>query len=374
MMLFSFTACALSGVGLSAALKAEREKWGSTASLVVRAVIALPWLLAVAGAIHATSFLKGAPAEANASISWAASSAAFPVLAMLVLTLMHYFGKLRGNALAASVIAVTTIELFTYGMSLNASPTDPREAFRQQPELIEMLKKDQAKELSRARTRVGNQMLVKRNQGAYDRIQLVEGYDPLVLQRVFPEMANPEQSADLMNIKYSLMTTGQQAGFGMRQSYMPRVKLYYNAKVLPDAQALAFLKQDSTFHYRDTILLEEQPTAPLGPQGQVSDVKVTNYSGNEITATLNSDANAILFFSEIYYPAWNAYLDGKPVKLYRAFTTLRAVEVPKGQHTVTLRYESTAFSRGSTVTIVTLVLSLAGLGAFTVLGRRKKVE
>jgi hypothetical protein len=374
MMVFSFAASALAGVGLSNALKAERERFGGNAGLAVRGLIALPWLLAIIGSFHAASFLNGAPAEADASISWAAGLATLPVLAMLAITLLHYLGKLRGNALAAATIIFTVIELCTYGMSLNASPTDPREAFRQQPELIDMLKKDESKELSRARTRVGNQMIVKRNQGAYDRIQLVEGYDPLVLQRVFPEMLNPEQSADLMNIKYSIMTSGQQSGFGMRPTYMPRVKLYYNAKVLPDAQALSFLKSDSTFHYRDSILLEEQPSAPLGPQGQTSDVKVTQYSGNEIVATANTDANTMLFFSEIYYPEWNAYLDGKPVKLYRAFTTLRAVEVPKGQHTITLRYESKAFAQGSMITIVTLVLSLGGLGAVTALGRRKKVE
>lgn len=374
MMVFSFAASALAGVGLSAALKAEREKWGGNGGIVVRALIALPWLLAIVGAFHATSFLKSVPAEANDSISWAASLAAFPVFAMLAVTLLHYLGKLRGNALAALVLGVTVIELCMYGMSVNASPTDPREAFRERPQLIEMLKQDQAKEFSRARTRVGNQMLVKRNQGAYDRIQLVEGYDPLVLQRVFPDMANPEQSADLMNIKYSIMSSGGQTGFGMRPSYMPRLKLYYKAEVLPDAQALVRLKQDSTFDYHSTILLEEQTSAPLGPQGSVSAAQITNYSGNEITATVNSDANAMLFFSEIYYPAWKAYLDGKPVKLYRAFTTLRAVEVPKGQHTVALRYESSAFSLGSWITILTLVFSGGALMLIVVLGRRKQNE
>ncbi len=69
----------------------------------------------------------------------------------------------------------------------------------------------------------------------------------------------------------------------------------------------------------------------------------------------------MLFFSEIYYPAWRAYLDGKPVTLYRAFTTLRAVEIPAGTHTITLRFESNAFASGSRITILTLLLSLGAL-------------
>jgi uncharacterized membrane protein YfhO len=78
----------------------------------------------------------------------------------------------------------------------------------------------------------------------------------------------------------------------------------------------------------------------------------------------------MLFFSEIYYPAWKAYIDGQPVKLYRAFTSLRAVEVPAGNHTVVLRYESSAFAMGSLVTIITLVLSLGSLVVLIVFERR----
>ncbi len=361
MMVFSFAGAALAGVGLSGALRATEKKWGDTKGLIVRVLLALPWLLAIAGMIHATTFLRGAPEGADESISWAASLAAVPVLAMLVLTGLHYLGSLRGNLFAGLIIAITVIELFTYGMSLNDSPEDPRDAFNQQPQVVDMLKKDQAKELSRARTRIGNEMIVKRNQGAYDRIQLIEGYDPLVLQRVFPDMANPDNSMDLMNLKWTI-TTGQNPGFVMRPTYLPRIKLYYQADVLPDSEALTRLKTDSSYDYRNRILLEEPPTMPLGPQDVNAKDSVTKFEGNEITASVTTSSNAMLFFSEIYYPAWKAYLDGKPVKLYRAFTSLRAVEVPVGTHTVVLRYESSAFAEGSMITIITLVLSIGALG------------
>jgi hypothetical protein len=266
------------------------------------------------------------------------------------------------------MIGVTVIELFTYGMSVNDSSEDPREAFRQQPALVSMLQKDQAKELSRARTRIGNQMLVKRNQGAYDRIQLIEGYDPLVLQRVFPDMANPDNSMDLMNVKWTI-TTGAQQGFAMRPTYMPRVKLYYQADILPDSEALTRLKTDSNYDYRNRILLEDPLAMPLGAPDPNAKDSVIHFGENEITASVSTASNAMLFFSEIYYPAWKAYLDGKPVKLYRAFTSLRAVEVPSGNHTVVLRYESSAFALGSMVTIITLVLAIGALIVLIIRGR-----
>ncbi len=371
MMLFSFAASALAGVGLSDALKSTEKKWGDTKGIVVRVLLLLPWIMAIAGMWHAATFLRTAPEGADDSISWAASLATFPVLALIVITGLHYLGQLRGNLFAVLVIGVTTIELFSYGMTLNASPEDPRDAFREQPALVSMLQQDQAKELSRARIRIGNQMLLKRNQGAYDRIQLIEGYDPLVLQRLAPDMANPDNSADLMNVKWTI-TTGANPGFSARTTYLPRVKLYYQADVLPDSQALSRLKTDASYDYRDRILLEEPPAVPLGALDPNAKAEISKYGDNEITASITTGSNAMLFFSEIYYPAWKAYIDGHPVKLYRAFTSLRAVEVPAGNHTVILRYESSAFAIGSLVTIITLVLSLGSLILLIVIERRSR--
>ena len=100
--------------------------------------------------------------------------------------------------------------------------------------------------------------------------------------------------------------------------------------------------------------------------------KVTRFGENEIEASVSTKENGMLFFSEVYYPAWHAYLDGKETKLYRAFTSLRAVEVPKGDHTIVLKYESDAFKTGSMVTLATLGLSLAALGVFA-FGKKKIV-
>ena len=214
-------------------------------------------------------------------------------------------------------------------------------------------------------------MLLKRNQGAYDRIQLIEGYDPLVLQRLAPDMANPDNSMDLMNVKWTI-TTGASSGFAMRQTYLPRVKLYYQADILPDSQALTRLKTDPSYDYRDRILLEEPPTMPLGAPDPNAKASITKYGDNEITASVTTGTNAMLFFSEIYYPAWKAYVDGHPVKLYRAFTSLRAVEVPAGTHTVVLRYESSAFAIGSTITIITLLVSIGAFTLLVVFSRRSR--
>lgn len=374
MMVFSVSMCALSALGVSEVVKGLQGRMSKVTAFAAPALVALIWLAAIAGIISTKSFLASAPEDAAQSISWAAGLATLPVLGMLVVIALSSMGKLRGMPLAIGCILLTTLELFMYGMGVNAAEEDPRTAFREQQQLTDMLKADQQKELSRARTRLGSSILVKRNQGAYDRIQLIEGYNPLVLQRVSPQMANDEGSLDLMNIKWSIMPgQGGQVGFGQRTTYLPRVKMYYSADVHSDEDAQKILKENAAYDYRNQLLIEENPSIPMGQADPNATAQVTSYGQNAITTKVKTASNGMLFFSEIFYPAWKAYVDGKPAKIFRAFTSLRAVEVPAGDHTVEMRYESDAFSTGSTVTLITLIASIAAL-LFFIVRKQKPVE
>jgi hypothetical protein len=371
-MVSSFALSALSAVGLHYALTSRlAEKRG----LLIGAAVSLigVWLLAILGTFSASSFVPGIAAQANESISWAASSAAIPVIALVGVLFLLLSDRFRGFAAVLAVVAITAIELFTYGQGLNESDLSPEQQYRQQPELLDLIKKEQATEVSRARTRLGNTMLLKRNQGAYDKIQLIEGYNPLVLQRVSPETANPEAQADLMNMKWSILGEGREADFQPRPTYLPRAKMYYRGEVLADEQAKHRLKTDANFDYRNVIILEGRPSLEIGKEDPDASVKMLKYGTDAIELEVTTKENGILFLSEVYYPAWKAYVGGKPAKVHRAFTTLRAVEVPKGVQKVVLHYESDAFATGSMITLATLIGSLGALG-FLMIRRSKKRE
>ena len=75
--------------------------------------------------------------------------------------------------------------------------------------------------------------------------------------------------------------------------------------------------------------------------------------------THGTAGQAILVTSEPFYPGWKAYVDGVPVKVYRANYAFRAVVVPKGKHVVSFTYEPDSFKMG---------LTLAILGAIGIVG------
>ncbi|MEK7767453.1 MAG: hypothetical protein AAB368_14585, partial [bacterium] len=61
---------------------------------------------------------------------------------------------------------------------------------------------------------------------------------------------------------------------------------------------------------------------------------------------VESHGPGLAVFSEVFYPAWAAFVDGTRVPLVRANVLLRAVPVAAGRHHLVLVFDSTLFKLG----------------------------
>lgn len=111
---------------------------------------------------------------------------------------------------------------------------------------------------------------------------------------------------------------------------------------------------DKGFNPSNEILVLEN--FPFVPSSYKADVKVISYKENEIKLKSNSSKDAALFLSDTYYPGWNAYLDGKLTKIYKADYAFRAIYFPKGEHVVEFKYEPVSFKIGLGVSAVSFFL------------------
>lgn len=66
----------------------------------------------------------------------------------------------------------------------------------------------------------------------------------------------------------------------------------------------------------------------------------------EIVVRVNLKRRGLVVFSETWYPAWKAFLDGNRVKVGRAYGALRSIEVPEGEHTIRMVWDSLTFKVG----------------------------
>jgi uncharacterized membrane protein YfhO len=75
---------------------------------------------------------------------------------------------------------------------------------------------------------------------------------------------------------------------------------------------------------------------------------------------VTTPAAALLFMSEAYYPGWQAYVDGRLEEILRANYAFRAIPVGPGTHRVEVVIEPLSFKIGLAVSLLTIVVLLAG--------------
>ncbi|MBQ7427520.1 MAG: YfhO family protein [Prevotella sp.] len=109
-------------------------------------------------------------------------------------------------------------------------------------------------------------------------------------------------------------------------------------------------------------------------QDTLSVVTITSYEPNRLTYEVISDKGGVLVFSEIYYPGWEAKVDGQPVELGRVDYILRALNIQPGKHEVELSFFPKSVNATETVAYVAYVLLLLLVlgGVFMEYRRRKK--
>ncbi len=93
--------------------------------------------------------------------------------------------------------------------------------------------------------------------------------------------------------------------------------------------------------------------------------EIVSYKPNKVEISVTTNRPALLFLSDMYYPGWKAYVDGKQRPILRADYTFRAVEVPQGEHSVTFVYQPQSFLYGAVVSFISFcILIIVGLLIF----------
>jgi uncharacterized membrane protein YfhO len=116
--------------------------------------------------------------------------------------------------------------------------------------------------------------------------------------------------------------------------------------------------EDPGFDPQQTLVLAENPEFDPGlldgapPDGEV---KLESYDNEELELTVRTDRPALLYLAETFHPYWQAEIDGKPARIYRANLAMRAVFVPAGEHKLMMRYRSLPYERGKLLSLVALI-------------------
>ncbi len=190
------------------------------------------------------------------------------------------------------------------------------------------------------------------NQATDAHLTSVTAYNPLQLGTYAPLLAQAQTPQakiyDLLGVSYVVteqplpedeaLRLIHQAGAVLiyeRPAGLPVARLVPSAQVLSDQSALTQMTQ-AEFDPSQVVLVAETPdcvrdelTAPFIGETQV----VTHYPGYWQVET-HSNAWSLLVMSETAYSGWRVTVDGQDEPWYTAYTAVRAVCVPPGQHQV----------------------------------------
>ena len=158
---------------------------------------------------------------------------------------------------------------------------------------------------------------------------------------------------------------------------LPRAWLVGQAQSVDGEEALRLItgqtgENTPAFDPRRTALLEvapaELPQLAGGELPADSAARVTLYEPNRLVIHTRSAQGAVLVLSEMFYPGWEATVDGVPARIHLTNYLLRGVVVGAGEHRVEMRYVAPAARNGAVISAATL----AGLCVLVIFDRRTK--
>jgi len=202
------------------------------------------------------------------------------------------------------------------------------------------------------------------------RIQMISGYDPLYLKRygefiVAMERGNPNKTApfgfnriitpknyrsslfNLLGVKYLLtFETINDSRYKLILSE-GTTKLYEDTKTLPRAylvkNIIRSFNDQSTLNYMFTNFNPAEKAVVqtndiIANNLSTGMVYIVSYQDDEVVLNSDSIGDSFLVLTDIYFPGWQAEVDGNKAKIYLTDYTFRGIKIPAGKHVIRFFY------------------------------------
>jgi Bacterial membrane protein YfhO len=118
----------------------------------------------------------------------------------------------------------------------------------------------------------------------------------------------------------------------------PRAFVVAGQRTVESGEAALAAIRDPEFDARRTVIREDagQNRASRRPPGEA---RVLEYEPDEVTLAATSSRPATVMLSDVWFPGWEATVDGHEAEVTRVNYLFRGVEIGPGAHRVELSYE-----------------------------------
>ncbi len=200
------------------------------------------------------------------------------------------------------------------------------------------------------------------------KIQSIDGYDPLYLQRYGefiaamgrgkPDISSPfgfnrivapqnynSPLVDLLGVKY-VLTFKDLKEDGFVKVFQEGTTLVYEnmrsfarvffvgetVKTSGKQESIELLYEDVPLDKRAVV--EDSGNENLSKKWSIGKVNIESYRENEIVIKTQNEKEGFLVLTDSFYPTWHAKIDGIETKIYLTDYNFKGIIIPNGNHTV----------------------------------------
>jgi hypothetical protein len=216
-------------------------------------------------------------------------------------------------------------------------------------------------------TYLRNRLALRVNCNLLDEVPQIDGFFSLTPRQIFRVTAlpydHPERGfprlLDFLGVSQTTVA-GKTFDWAPRPTAMPLVSTGQQPVFADDRTAFDALSQ-TNIDLRQIVFL------PLEARGSITATQQTSarvlqarFASQSVSIQTEAPAASLVVISQTHYPAWRAYVDGQPTKIWRANYAFQALEVPAGQHHIRMVYEDKKLLAGAILSGVGLLVC-AGL-------------
>lgn len=303
----------------------------------------------------------------------------FSALALALLILLRF--RVLKKFVVIALVALTLIELFRFAYKF--IPFSKSSLIFPGTEITNYLSKQQKP----FRVMTTDRRILHPNTSAVYKIESIHGYDPLFLNdyanlvstwesnsvsragsfnRIVTPANYDSQIADLLNVKYVLSfddIENPKLNYVLEEG---KTKLYENKNVLPRAFFVSEVVKVENRNQELRKMIDENfdlassatsSTFSFEKKSNKSTASITKYSDQNLSFEVDTATSSPFVLSNVYYPGWNAYVDGYKTEIQKVNYMFQSVIIPAGVHSVEFKYEPRTFYNGLRLTALGFILT-----------------
>ncbi len=360
--IFSFGFILASGISLNYLESKKRPDSGIPKNGILPGVLLS--VIMILALISAAIFIKVPGNHKSASLQSLVQALVSILLSWFLIILLY---KLKAKlAVNSAIIFFVFFELFFFAHRFSLGPMSEIQTYPPRGIFTRLKSQSNLEPFrlyfrNRPASGEENRMILPENLGNVYQIDTINGYNQLMLSRFYYFFSEVDKikALRLLNTKYTVSVSGRSIKKSLVPGSCSRFGLRSQITWVKDGrQALQHVKKKS-FDPDIQAIVEGSPTLKMDksiPPSSLGSIKILSRLPHCIALNIQTSSNSLLFASEIWYPGWKARLDNQEFPILRTNYLFRGIEIPAGNHHLTLTYTSVPFQWGKWISLFFLIL------------------